>query len=148
MTIAIPNQARPNVSKEAGRRIILQDASQPNELPFLPTDTRLSLYVTPCRNTTYGDSPSDSPPPRKKRFCETNLAPGGMGKIRKLCGAPAPTVKTMVSNLARRYSGRLTRCPAAACLLPVADRRYNPGGGGMRPLKECRDADAERTDRA
>ena len=123
MTIAMTNQTRPNLPEEGAGGIIPPDASKANEPTFYRSDTLLALNVTPCPTTTYGDSPSELPPPRKKRFCETNLTLGGIDKMGKLSGAHAPTLITTVPNLPRGYSGRLSRRLPAAYLLPVGDHR-------------------------
>ena len=62
------------------------NASKANEPTFLAGDTRLSLFVNPCQYSTYVDSPLRKRPSRKKRFCETNLALGRIGKL----GKPRP----------------------------------------------------------
>ena len=61
-----------------------QGASKANELPFLRGDTMMALFVNPCQYSTYVDPPLRKGPSRKKRFCETNLTMGAIGKMGNL----------------------------------------------------------------
>ena len=84
MSIETTNQTRPNPPREAYHRVFPPGASKQNEPTFHRSDTLLALYVTPCPTTTYADWLSESPPPPKKRYFQTNLAPGKIGEMGKL----------------------------------------------------------------
>ena len=152
------------------RRRFRPTVSKANELPFLRSDNTVSLFIKPCECTTYVNPPLQKRPSQRKRYFQTNLTLGGIGKTGKILQTPTPELGTARSSvtsggpayspsgnsitmphppaetppgLSSAISGRLTCRRPAACLLHVAHRRYNPDRGECFPPEEDADPDAE-----
>ena len=69
----------------------------------------MALFINPCQYPTYVNPPLRKRPSRKKRFCETNLALGGIGNIGNL---PCPhTARLKAPSPQRRAWARSSASP-------------------------------------
>ena len=67
----------------APRHVFYSSASEQNEPTFYRGDSAMALFINPCEHTTYVHSTPRKGAPRKKRFYETNLTLGEIGKMGK-----------------------------------------------------------------
>ncbi len=118
-------------------------ASKANELPLYRGDTIMALFISPCEYTTYVDPPLRKRPSRKKRFCETNLAPGRIGEIGKggpsRCSSTPTTIVNRcdkkVANPERVLQGS-RRCATAYRVVRrvgACNPGWRPGAPGLTP---------------
>ena len=122
---------------DTGCRALLRYASKANELPFLRSDTTLALFINPCQCPTYVDPPLRKRPFRKKRFCETNLTLGKIGKMRlearDIASAPPSPVRptppaASISKDEALGRGRIPFWVAWANLFARAGRSHGQAG--------------------
>ena len=95
MTLATPNQTRPNRLTEARHPLLPLGASKANELPFLRGDSAMSLFINLCQHATYVNPSLRKRPSREKAYFQTNLTLGSIGKMGNLRLTPLPSLDSI-----------------------------------------------------
>ena len=122
MSLATPNQTRPHGPTEARHPVLPPSASKENEPTFYRCDIMMALFINPCECATYDDPLLQKRPSRKKRFCETNLILGNIGKLGKFVSAHRKARRRVRRPpRQRRFKGSIPMATALA-LCPIGER--------------------------
>ena len=115
-------------------------ASKANEPTFLAGDKTMALFVNPCHCPTYVDPSSPKRPSRKKRYFQTNLTLGGIGKMGNSVGRWMSPANGGCAHWSSWSARRLGGPPALEVgeVMIVADRitvSVRPAGRARRAAK-------------